>query len=92
LSLGAFGIKGVANDVNALVGSARFKLNEAFSAQIAHWSCGSNQYLPRFLGIPPCSGMYFEPGLVIPNVEATPVERKDTNEVKDRRDASRFRR
>lgn len=34
-------------DVNALAGSERFREKEAFSAQIAHWSRGRAQYLPR---------------------------------------------
>lgn len=42
-------------DVKAFTGSDRFKENEAFSAQIAHWSLERDEYFPCFGSTSSCS-------------------------------------
>jgi hypothetical protein len=78
----------VMRDVNALVESERFRLTEAFSAQIAHWSCGRDQYFPRFS----FAGLWVFAVWARPRVEWVPEGRRDEREETVRWEAMRLMR
>jgi hypothetical protein len=56
------GTVAVVREVKAFTGSERFRGKDAFSAQIAHWSRGRDQYFPRLRCTPPspCSLVVLE--------------------------------
>ena len=49
-----FATDAIVGDVNAFTGSERFKEKAAFSAQIAHWSCGRDRYFGGISPRPSC--------------------------------------
>jgi hypothetical protein len=76
-----------AKEVNALAESEKFRLIEAFSAQMAHWSFGRDQYFPRlsFAGLSASVGK-------MPRAERTLGGRAVEGERTFTKDARRLRR